>query len=182
MKRFRFIIWVLVFFVLLMCIPVSILYGWVLLAKFIGVFVVVLLSVMVRVWLVQVTKQKNRPDKVSITINDRYWLKEHFLAYRTFKSEDKDIFENRLALLLTKMVVTKEGEIADKEWWLRIGASSVFYFFNEPYWDLGNSSSFEIVSPDEVVNNFEIKEDTIKISGDYLLQQNQDAFWIELRK
>jgi hypothetical protein len=33
-----------------------------------------------------------------------------------------------------------------------------------------------------VVDDFEFKEDTIKISGDYLLQQNQDAFWIELRK
>jgi hypothetical protein len=154
----------------------------VLIAKFLGVFIVLSISVMVRVWLRKVSKVKERPDSIYVGINEQFWLKEHSAFYRTSSASDRKIIETRIGLFLTKLSVQEEGkDVPSKEICLRIALSAVEFYFSKPFWDLGLFSSISIETLDGN-SDYELEVPTIKISPVFVLTNEINPIWEQIER
>lgn len=135
--RFNFGIWILFFFIMLLSIPFLIQLGEVKAAKFIGIVVVFSSVIAIRRWMYLLKK----PAKTFISLNDKYWLKEHIDFYQKLSKSDRIIFEDRVALFLTDIIVTEIGkEIPEKSTCLYVASSAVIAFWGLPYWNYGRLS------------------------------------------
>ncbi len=105
-----------------MAIPVSLFFGWVTLAKIVGVFTVMLLSFSIRFWLNKTKKVYEPKERIRINLNDRFWMKRELVSYNKLNTPDKKVLEDRIGVLLSKVPICQSsGElIRDREMALRI--------------------------------------------------------------
>lgn len=147
-KKFRFEIWIPVFIVLLSAIPLLTIYGQKNLAKVVGITTVVLTAFAIRRWLYFANKLKGRPSKINLNLNDRYWLNEHIHFYTKLDRAGKKIFEDRISLFVTDIIITEVGkEVPDRDVCLYVASSAVITFWGLPYWNYGRLSEV-LVYPD----------------------------------
>lgn len=136
-SKFNFGIWIFTFLVLLVSIPALIHFGYAKSAKALGVITVFTSVIAIRRWM-HLTKKK---AKVFISLNDKYWLKEHIDFYKDLSKSDRVIFEDRVALFITDIIVTEIGkEIPEKSTCLYVASSAVITFWGLPYWNYGRLS------------------------------------------
>ena len=180
-SKFHFKFWILFFFSALCMVPLLISLEQFVLAKVLGIIVVVTISVMVRVWLKKVAMVKQRPDSIRIGINEQFWLKEHSEFYRSASVSDRKVIETRLGLMLTKISFQVEGaSIPSKELCLSIGLSAVRYFFNRPFWDLGLFSMVHVVPNQQ--HKHTLKESVIYLDESLVASNDLDAIWKEIEQ
>jgi Mlc titration factor MtfA (ptsG expression regulator) len=135
--KFNFGFWIFLFFIMLLSIPTLIHFGYVKPAKILGVAFTFLSVFAVRRWMYLLKK----PAKVFISLNDKYWLKEHIDFYKELSKSDKIIFEDRVALFLTDIIVTEIGkDMPEKSTCLYVASSAVITFWGLPYWNYGRLS------------------------------------------
>lgn len=135
--KFNFGIWIFLFFVLLLCIPLLMYYQQPKAAKFLGVVVAFSAVIAIRRWMHLTKKQA----KVFISLNDKYWLKENISFYQDLSKSDKVVFEDRIALFLTEIIITEIGkEVPEKSTCLYVASSAVITFWGLPYWNYGRLS------------------------------------------
>lgn len=135
--KFNFGIWILLFFILLLMIPVLIHFQQPKAAKFSGIIIAVTSIVAIRRWMYLTKKQA----KIFISLNDKFWLKDNIPFYQELTKSEKVIFEDRVALFLTEIVITEIGkEIPEKSTCLYVASSAVITFWGLPYWNYGRLS------------------------------------------
>ena len=108
----KFFGWILLFFFLLLAIPILLLNGSTVAAKLLGVVTVLVLSFSVRFWLYQTKKAYNPKERIRISLNDRFWMNKEISSYNSMSVADKRIFEDRIGILLSKVpICLSSGEL-----------------------------------------------------------------------
>lgn len=124
MKRFFW--WILLFLLLLVSIPFFASIGQLTLAKIIGIVTVITLSVALWVWKRQSASKHGVKNRISINLNDRFWLNQHCPFYTSLSKKDKVAFTDRIGLFLGNhslfhhpdLVLVKEDYIAIASSWV----------------------------------------------------------------
>jgi hypothetical protein len=154
--KFNFSYWIIVFVLLLASIPILTMNEQKNLAKVVGIFTVVLTAFAIRRWLYFANKSKGRPSKINLNINDRYWLIENIDFYKNLSKSERKIFEDRIALFVTDVIITEIGkDVPDREVCLYVASSAVVTFWGLPYWNYGRLSEV-LVYPDNFTHENEI--------------------------
>ena len=139
MKNLRFAPWIALFMVLLGSIPVILSYKGVTLAKTIGILVVIAIIAALWVWRINTRKRSDRSQRVVLTANDIYWLKEHIPFYNGLNKDDKKTFEDRIGIFMADITITEVGEeVADQSTCMYVASSAVIAFWGLPYWNYGD--------------------------------------------
>jgi len=101
---------------LLVAIPFLLLLKVVVLAKIMGVIMIILTTVAIRFWLHRANKLRTRGERVKFTINERYFLNEHFPLYKRLSSQDRNKLEERVGLMLSEISFDRfDGKDVRKE-------------------------------------------------------------------
>ncbi len=105
----RFIGWIALFVSMLSLIPILILMNYIVLAKFIGVVLIISVTLALMYWRMQTKKRNTKAMRVAITINEKFWLLNNVSFYKGLSSEDKAAFLDRVALFLSEVNVAILG-------------------------------------------------------------------------
>ncbi len=136
-SKFKFGVWIPLFLVLLLCIPALMHFQQPKAAKFLGVVIAFTSVIAIRRWI----HLAKKTPKVFINLNDKYWLKENIAFYQELTKGEKVIFEDRVALFLTEIILTEIGkEVPEKSTCLYVASSAVITFWGLPYWNYGRLS------------------------------------------
>lgn len=111
-NSYRFSFWLPLFAVLLILIPVFIGLELIGLAKFSGIAVLVLLLVALRKWFALARTNNNRVERIMLTTNDMFMLKQLLPVYSKLSSDDQRILTDQLGLFLAE--VQFKGEWSPK--------------------------------------------------------------------
>jgi hypothetical protein len=150
----RFSAWLIIFFILLLTVPILLKSDFKVLAKLIGVIVILTLSVALWIWRTQTIRNIKRKARVSLDLNDRYWLNDHILFYQNLNKKAKTIFEDRIGLFLAEIKITEVGkEITEKSTCLYVASSAVITFWGLPYWNYGELSEVLVYPYDFITSN-----------------------------
>lgn len=103
-KSFRFIPWLIFFFVSLISIPFLIWFDFVEIAKFVGIAVTISLVVVLRFWLFRLGKSGNAP-RVVLNTNDVFELNQLIPALSSLPSKEQLAFHHRIGLIMSKVKV-----------------------------------------------------------------------------
>lgn len=110
MRRFR--IWLAVFFVLLMLVPVLIWSQYIVFAKIMGVLVTLLLSIAVRLWLRNTKRQYKPVGRIKMNTNDRFLLEKEYDHYRRLSARDRKSIEDNIGVFLSRVPICfSSGEL-----------------------------------------------------------------------
>lgn len=155
----RFSAWLIVLFVTLLFIPLLLTSDYKVLAKIIGVTIVVLFSVALWYWRTQTVRQIKKQARIKLNLNDRFWLNEHIPYYKSLSKSNKIIFEDRLGLFLAEIRITEIGkEMPEKETCLYVASSAIIAFWGLPYWNYGELTEV-LVYPKDFNESNEIVDD-----------------------
>jgi Mlc titration factor MtfA (ptsG expression regulator) len=134
----RFSAWLIVLFITLLCIPLLLNSDHKVLAKIVGVSIVVLFSVALWYWRTQTLRKIKMQARIKLNLNDRFWLNEHIPYYKVLSKSNKTIFEDRLGLFLAEIRIKEIGkEMPEKETCLYVASSAIIAFWGLPYWNYG---------------------------------------------
>jgi MtfA peptidase len=137
MKK-RFLPWIVLFFILLICVPLLVKSGNVASAKFVGFITVAGVSSALWIWRKQTIRLNARNARVALNLNDRFWLERHIPFYKELSKSNRKVFEDRIGLFLSDVAVTEiDKEIPDKETCLYVASSAVFAYWGLPFWNYG---------------------------------------------
>ncbi len=140
MERFRFVLWILLFSILLSVIPLLFLSGFASLGKIFGIILIVSLSVALWIWRKQTIKYIAYEQRVRMNTNDRFWLKTHVPFYRNLNSKDKSVFEDRLGLLLANVdMINQNGNIPERSEAISLSALATIFLWDLPLFVFENS-------------------------------------------
>lgn len=115
--------------------------GWVLISKIAGILAMLVAAVTIVRWVKYSQYVKGKPGRIILGVNDRYWLAEHIAFYRKLKGEDKKVFEDRVGLFLSDIIVTEIGkEVPEKSTCFYVASSAVIAYWGLPYWNYGRLS------------------------------------------
>jgi Mlc titration factor MtfA (ptsG expression regulator) len=166
--KFNFTYWIITFIALLSSIPILTMIEQQNLAKVVGISTVVLTTFAIRRWLYFANKSKGKPNKINLNINDRYWLIENIEFYKFLSKTDKKVFEDRISLFVTDIIITEIGkEVPSRDVCLYVASSAVITFWGLPYWNYGRLSEV-LVYP----NNF-THENQIDSRGEVMSKVHQ---------
>lgn len=99
----KYFVWILVYAVLLIAIPLLIENNYILPAKILGFILVSLITISIRVWLRRANKLFNNEPKAVLNNNDRFDLDVLIPAYKNWSNTTRKEFEKKLSLILTKI-------------------------------------------------------------------------------
>jgi hypothetical protein len=121
-NQYRFSLWIAVFSFLLAAIPFNIIvFNNLLLAKFFGFLLVVLLIVALRVWFSVARNRNNIVPRVILNKNDIFDLKKDFKGFSSLNPIEQDILKNRIGILLSKVkFVDGSNALLDKRNAIRV--------------------------------------------------------------
>ncbi|PWH87199.1 M90 family metallopeptidase [Brumimicrobium oceani] len=139
MKNKSFLPWIILFLVTLGSIPVILHYKGFTSAKIVGIIVVIAIVAALWFWRINTRKKSPRKPKVSLSVNDKHWMKEYISFYKRLNKEDKLIFEDRVGIFIANVTISEIGkEKPEKETCLYVAASAVIAFWGLPYYNYGN--------------------------------------------
>ena len=139
MKNKTFLPWIILFIVLLGSIPVILYNKGYTSARIVGVLVVVSIIAALWFWRVNTRKKSPRNERIVLSVNDKFWLKEYISFYKRLKKSDKTIFEDRVGIFLADVRITEIGEEQPgKETSLYVAASAVIAYWGLPYYNYGD--------------------------------------------
>jgi len=167
MKRFFW--WILLFFILLVLIPVFAFIGQLVLAKMVGVFTVLTLSIALWIWKNQSAKLSGVKNRIRLNLNDRFWLNQNCPFYASLSSQDKVVFADRIGLFLGNNAIFHHQEIQlVKEDYIAIASSHVISTWNT-FNDLTNTFSEVYLINNTLDNNEFRKENRIVLHVDQVM-------------
>ena len=97
----RFIVWLFPIVILLAGIPLLLIYNVSSLAKIFGIVVVVLTTLAIRYWMFRSKNQKVYGDRIKLTVNEHFFLKEHIPFYTRMGIQTRKTFEECVCQLLS---------------------------------------------------------------------------------
>jgi MtfA peptidase len=134
----RFAFWLVFFFGVLFCIPLFVQLDEVVMAKVLGIILVVGIVVALWYWRIQTRVRAPRKQRIKMNVNDKYWLDKNVSFYATLSKSDKQVFEDRIGIFLADVVITEvDKEVPEVETCLLVASSAVIAFWGLPYWNYG---------------------------------------------
>jgi membrane protease YdiL (CAAX protease family) len=169
----KFFVWVLLFFVLLVSIPLLMFSGYFLIAKLIGVMTLVLLSLALRIWMYKTKKEYNPIERVKINLNDRFWLSKHITFYNQLSSIDKIIFEDRVGIFLSRVpiIFSSNQKVTSKEDAMLVASSAICAFWNSSESNIPFKGYILINDVGSLVDSTRLNVDFIEIPLEHLLDR-----------
>ena len=130
----RFIPWLVPILLLLIVVPVLLMVEVVAFAKIAGIIMVVLTTVAIRFWLHNANKLRTKGAKVKFTINERYFLNEHFPLYKSLSTKDRNTLEEKAGLLLAEISFDRfDRKDAGKDECLAFAMLLAVFIKGQPY-------------------------------------------------
>lgn len=102
------------FAIMLGAIPALIVLNQIVLAKVLGVLLVVSVSIALRFWLIRANRQRAFQSSVGISANDR-WVLSTFKDYNSSSGSEKKSLEKRLGFILAQWIVHDWDRIASSK-------------------------------------------------------------------
>ncbi|MFM7664400.1 MAG: hypothetical protein ACKO68_07715 [Bacteroidota bacterium] len=109
-KGFRFIPWLISFFVALVAIPCLIYLNQFLVAKILGITVTVTLVVVLRIWLHQL-KKRGSAERYSLTSNDIFELHSLVPAFKELPTSDQLALQHRIGLIMGTLLIHNPDDL-----------------------------------------------------------------------
>jgi hypothetical protein len=191
---FRFLKWIVLFVLLLATIPVLINMNYVGFAKFLGIILIFSITIALMIWRNQTATMNNKSSRIAITINEKHWLRDNVQFYRALQNNDKQVFEDRIALFLSEVQVAELGvNDPDKDLFLMLASSVSMSTWGLPYYNFENfnrillyHSSNQDASELNHLENLEDNVLTIQVErlilatkGDATETNRMEKFWIK---
>lgn len=131
--------WLFTFLTLLFSITVLLKFKQQSLSIGLGIVLVFFVMLALVFWTKKLKEVKGKHDRVKLTINDRMWLENHIPFYKLLSKADKLIFEDRIGLFLSNVIVTEiDKEIPEKSTSFYVASSAVMAFWGLPYYNYAN--------------------------------------------
>lgn len=102
-NSYRFTFWLSLFAALLVFVPIAILSGFILLAKIIGISLLVLLIIAMRNWFRLARKKNNRVERIQLNANDLFLLYQIIPAFKSWSVSDQRILTDQIGLFLAEV-------------------------------------------------------------------------------
>lgn len=134
----KFFWWVVLFLFLLGAIPLLLISDSNAIAKLFGVLVVIAIIAALWYWRIDTRRKSPRNQRIKMTTNDKFWLKDHIPFYARLDNKNKKIFEDRIGIFLADIQITEiNKEVAEKSTCLYVASSAVIAYWGLPYWNYG---------------------------------------------
>ncbi|MBI3239801.1 MAG: hypothetical protein HYZ43_13320 [Flavobacteriia bacterium] len=184
----RFLPWLLPIAILLIGVPALLMLKVVAFAKIAGVIMVVLTTVAIRFWLYNANKLRTKGAKVKFTINERYFLNEHFPLYKSLSAKDRNALEERAGLLLAEISFDRfDRKDAGKDECLALAMLLSVHVYTLPYKsaegkivvfkeDATAEIGFQSEKPVLFVSESEVKDRLAQLKQLYFTSDNTDRF------
>jgi hypothetical protein len=128
--KYRFPLWIAVFFLLLILVPVGILMKIILLAKVAGIFSTVFLIIAIRFWFTVAKNRNNKIDRIILNANDMFDLLKAFPVLKSWSKSDMQVLKDRIGILLANysiaVIDNDEALLMSKKEATRFAAFLVF--------------------------------------------------------
>ena len=106
LNSYRFSFWLPLFAGLLILIPICILSGLIGLAKISGISILILLIIAMRNWFSLARKKNNRVERIQLTTNDLFMLKQITPAFPNWSGSDQRVLIDQIGLFLAEVRFT----------------------------------------------------------------------------
>jgi len=124
---YRFPFWLAVIFLCLITVPVSIILGYISIAKIAGVITTVLLVFAIRFWFSIAKKRNNKIDRIVLNANDIFELVRYFPFLKSWNKSELTILKDRIGIILSRYpILGTDHLITDKEVAIKFAAVLVF--------------------------------------------------------
>lgn len=138
MKKYSYLLWILLFLILLASIPVLLKNNGVNTAKIVGFLVVVAIITALWYWRYEIRKKSPRNERIKLNTNDVYWLEKNISFFAKLPKKDRKIFLDRIGIFLADIQITEvDKEVAEKETCLYVASSAIIAYWGLPYWNYG---------------------------------------------
>lgn len=135
----KFVLWIVVFVLLLTAVPVLITVKWVLVAKVVGIVLIMTVAVALRIWLHDANKNKVSPGTIKFTINDRFSMSDLSPLYKEASKKQQREIERRLGRLVSELDFDSfDGAECRKEDCLALGLALMFITWDKEVCSMQN--------------------------------------------
>jgi hypothetical protein len=128
--KYRFPLWIAVFFLLLILVPFGIHMNIILLAKVAGILSTVFLIIAIRFWLTVDKNRNNKIDRIILNANDMFDLLKSFPVLKSWSKSDMQVLKDRIGILLANysiaVVDNDEAKLMSKKDATRFAAFLIF--------------------------------------------------------
>jgi hypothetical protein len=109
--KYRFPLWLTIFFLLLILIPILIFSNFFSAAKFIGIFCLILVIVALRIWLRISRINSSKVERLVLNNNQIFDLERRYPFLRTLKNANRQILFHRTGLVFAELAFISEDEM-----------------------------------------------------------------------
>lgn len=96
----HYIKWIIIFALLLISVPVLIIVEYVLLAKLIGIVLVVLVTIAIRFWVGRANKMTKATTVIKLNADNRFIIDKYYPSYKSMSNKERLEFESEIIYLL----------------------------------------------------------------------------------
>lgn len=96
----QYIKWIIIFALLLISVPVLIIAEYVLLAKLIGIVLVVLVTIAIRLWVGRANNMTKATTVIKLNADNRFIIDKYYPSYKNMSSKERLEFESEIIYLL----------------------------------------------------------------------------------
>ena len=115
--KYRFPLWLTIFFFLLLSIPTFTFIGQLLVAKILGIFCLILVIISLRIWLRISRVNSEKVDRVVLNKNQLFELERNYSFLRNLNNSERQVIVNRTGLILAeiKLISFNNEEFSNDE-------------------------------------------------------------------
>ena len=128
--KYRFPLWIAVFFLLLILVPFGILMKIILLAKVAGILSTIFLIIAIRFWFSVAKNRNNKIDRIMLNTNDMFDLLKAFPVLKLWPKSDMQVLKDRIGILLANysiaVIDNDEAKLMSKKEATRFAAFLIF--------------------------------------------------------
>ncbi len=96
----HYIKWIIIFALLLISVPILIIAEYVLLAKLIGIVLVVLVTIAIRFWVGRANKMTKATTVIKLNADNRFIIDKYYPSYKSMSNKERLEFESEIIYLL----------------------------------------------------------------------------------
>lgn len=96
----QYIKWIIIFAVLLISVPILIIAEYVLLAKLIGIILVLLVTIAIRLWVGRANKMTKATTVIKLNADNRFIIDKYYPSYKSMPNKARLEFESEIINLL----------------------------------------------------------------------------------
>lgn len=130
--KYRFPLWLTIFFLLLILIPILVFSDQLFFAKISGVSCLILVIIALRIWLRISRVNSSKVERVVLNYNQIYELERKYTFLKTLSNSNRQILFHRTGLLLAELVFISDDELILSEK-IDFAFNFSIFFFDDEY-------------------------------------------------